>query len=66
MPKRERLALANEMRDYVGKYFSVEYVRKSILKQNEREIEDMDKAIRKEIEDGIIASPTAQNVDQDI
>jgi len=63
---RERLALANEMRDYVGKYFSVEYVRKSILKQNEREIEDMDKAIRKEIEDGIIASPTAQNVDQDI
>ena len=63
---RERLALANEMRDYVGKYFSVEYVRKSILKQNEREIEDMDKAIKKEIEDGIIASPTSQNVDQDL
>jgi hypothetical protein len=63
---RERLNLANEMRDYVGKYFSVEYVRKNILKQNEREIEDMDNQIRKEIEDGIIASPTSQNVDQDI
>jgi hypothetical protein len=25
---RERLALANEMRDYVGKFFSVEYIRK--------------------------------------
>ncbi len=63
---RERLALANEMRDYVGKYFSVEYVRKNILKQNEREIEDMDNQIKKEIDDGIIASPTAQNSDQEI
>jgi len=63
---RERLNLANEMRDYVGKYFSVEYVRKNILKQNEREIEDMDNQIKKEIDDGIIASPTSQNVDQDI
>jgi len=63
---RERLALANEMRDYVGKYFSVAYVRKNILKQNEREIEDMDNQIKKEIDDGIIASPTAQNSDQEI
>ena len=60
---RERLALANEMRDYIGKYFSVEYVRKNVLKQNEREIEDMDKQIKKEIDDGIIASPTAQSSD---
>jgi hypothetical protein len=62
---RERLALANEMRDYIGKFFSVEYVRKSVLKQNEREIEDMDKQIKKEIDDGIIASPTAQSTDID-
>src|SRR6056300_461538 len=60
---RERLALANEMRDYIGKFFSVEYVRKNVLKQNEREIEDMDKQIKKEIDDGIIASPTAQSSD---
>ena len=62
---RERLALANEMRDYIGKYFSVEYVRKNVLKQNNREIEDMDKQIKKEIDDGIIASPTAQSSDID-
>ena len=62
---RERLALANEMRDYIGKFFSVEYVRKNVLKQNEREIEDMDKQIKKEIDDGIIASPTAQSTDVD-
>jgi len=54
----ERLRLANEMRDYVGKYFSVEYVRKNVLKQNEREIEDIDNQIKKEIDDGIISAPT--------
>ncbi len=62
----ERIRVADAMRDYVGKYFSVEYVRKNILKQNEREIEDMDNQIKKEIDDGIIASPTAQNSDQEI
>ena len=51
---RERLQLANEMRDYIGKFYSVEYVRKNILKQNEREIEDIDNQIKKEIDDGII------------
>jgi hypothetical protein len=60
---RERLQLANEMRDYIGKFFSVEYVRKNVLKQNEREIEEMDAQIKKEIDDGIIASPTAQSTD---
>ena len=57
---RERLALANEMRDYVGKFFSVDYIRKNVLKQNEREIEEMDKQIKKEIDDGIIQNPMAQ------
>ena len=54
---RERVALANEMRDYIGKFFSVDYVRKTVLKQNTREIEEMDKQIKKEIEDGIIQNP---------
>jgi hypothetical protein len=58
--QRERLALANEMRDYVGKFYSVNYIRKNILKQNDREIEKMDKEIKQEIDDGIIQSPMAQ------
>ena len=57
---RERLALANEMREYVGKFYSVNYIRKNVLKQNEREIEAMDNEIKKEIDDGIIQSPMAQ------
>ena len=62
---RERLALANEMRDYIGKFFSVDYVRKHVLKQNEREIENMDKQIKKEIKDGIIQDPMAQVTNSD-
>ncbi len=50
---------ADKMRDYVGKYFSVEYVRKNVLRQTERDIEDIDKQIKKEIDDGIIAMPDA-------
>ena len=54
---REKIALANDVRDYVGKYFSVDYVRRNILKQSEREMADIDNQIKKEIDDGIIASP---------
>ena len=48
------------MRDMVGKYFSVEYMRKNVLKQSESEIAEMDKQIKQEIDDGIISSPFAQ------
>ncbi len=54
----ERIRVANEVRDYVGKYYSVEYVRKNILKQSDRDMEDIDKQIKKEIDDGIISAPT--------
>ena len=57
---RERIQLVNEMRDMVGKYFSVEYMRKNVLKQSETEIAEMDKQIKQEIDDGIISSPFAQ------
>ena len=59
---RERLQLASEMRDYIGKFFSVEFVRKNVLKQSDREIEDMDNQIKKEIDDGIISSPETQTI----
>ena len=49
------------MRDYIGKYYSIEYVRKHVLKQNEREIEDIDKQIKQEVDDGIIAEPSTDN-----
>jgi len=62
---RERLQLANEMRDYIGKFYSLKYVRKNVLKQNEKEIEEMDNQIRQEIKDGLIDSPTSQTSDME-
>ena len=46
--EQERLQLHfNEMRDYIGKFYSLRYVRKNVLKQNEREIEEMDRSNKK-------------------
>ena len=62
---RERLALANEMREYIGKFYSVNYIRKNVLKQSDREIEEMDKQIKKEIRDNVIQDPMAQVTNND-
>ena len=45
---KERLVLLQTMENYIGKYFSNRYIRKNILKQTDREIEDLDKEITKE------------------
>lgn len=39
---RERVQTARDMDDYVGKYFSVDYIRKNILMQSEDEIQEID------------------------
>ena len=61
----ERLRVADSVRDYVGKYYSVEYVRKNILKQSQRDIEDINKQIKKEIDTGIISAPSEDIPDSD-
>ena len=53
---RERLSLAQEVSPYVGKYYSVEYVRKNILQQTDEDILEIDGQIASEIKQGIIAS----------
>ena len=53
---RERLSLAQEVSPYVGKYYSVEYVRKNILQQTDEDIIEIDGQIANEIRQGIIAS----------
>ena len=62
----ERLRVADSMRDYVGKYFSVEFVRKNVLRQTDRDISDIDKQIKKEIDDGIIAMPDSGEYTREI
>ena len=45
---KERVALADGLEKYVGKYFSQEYIRKFVFKQSEKEIKDLDRQIDKE------------------
>ena len=47
---KERVGLVQLMEPYIGKYFSNEYIRRKILKQNEIDIKDDDKQIEKEKE----------------
>jgi hypothetical protein len=56
---RDRIALVAEMRDMIGKFYSVEYIRKNVLKQSESEIQEMDKQIKQEIDNNIIQDPYA-------
>ena len=45
---RERVNTLRELDEFVGKYYSVDWVRKNILKQNDENIEDIDKQIEDE------------------
>jgi hypothetical protein len=48
---RDRVALLRDMDEYVGKYYSHEYVRQYILQQNESEMKDIDSQIKDEKND---------------
>ena len=57
----DRLALVNQMDIYVGKYFSIDYIRRQILKQTEVEIAEIDKQIDEEVAEGLIPDPAMMN-----
>ena len=59
----ERLNSVGLMEPYIGKYFSVEYIRKQVLQFTDEEIEEMDLQIENEQKLGIIQDPT-QMMDQ--
>ena len=50
---RERLDALGSASEYVGKYFSNEYVRKYILRQTEEDIKEIDAQIEQEKADGV-------------
>jgi hypothetical protein len=47
----ERLRLMGEVEQYIGKFYSLDWVRKNVLQMSEEEIRDMDKAIKREESD---------------
>ena len=63
---RERLSLANEVGPYIGKFYSVEYVRKYVLRQSDEDIIEIDNQIANEIKSGIIAHPEGESMKDDV
>ena len=55
--RNERMNEVNQMDPYVGKYFSLDYVRRQVLKQTDVEIKEIDKQIEQEMADGLIMDP---------
>ena len=55
----ERLGTLATIEPYIGKYYSVDYVRRKVLRQTDQEILEIDEQIEKEIKDGIIPDPNA-------
>ena len=55
----ERLGTLASIEPYIGKYYSVDYVRRKILRQTDQEIIDIDNQIEEEISDGIIPDPNS-------
>ena len=53
----QRINLATQMDAFVGKYFSIEYIRKEILEQSEKEYREIDKQMQKEIDKGLALDP---------
>jgi len=50
---KERMEVLREVNEYIGRYYSIEWVRKNILKQTEDEISDMDKEMKDEKAKGL-------------
>jgi len=53
----ERMALLAQMDPFAGKYFSIEYLRRQILRQTDNEFNEIDKQIGSEIADGKLIDP---------
>jgi hypothetical protein len=56
----ERMNLLGSMNEHIGKYYSIEWIRKHILHQSEEEIKEMDKEIQGEREKGLITTGTEE------
>lgn len=57
---RDRMALVREVNDFVGKYYSNEWVRRNILKQSDDEMEEIDKQILDELKNPVYNPPEEQ------
>jgi hypothetical protein len=57
----QRMNLVTQMDPFVGKYFSIEHIRREILQQKETEYKEIDKQMKGEIDNGLVMSPADMN-----
>ncbi len=57
----QRMMTVSQMDPFVGKYFSVEYIRRHILNQKDTEYKDIDKQMKAEIASGLSLDPAETN-----
>ena len=57
----QRIGLVTQMDAFVGKYYSVDYIRRTILGHKDEEIKEQDKLMSKEIDAGIVMDPADIN-----
>ena len=56
----EKLQILAQMDPYVGKYFSTDYIRKEILGQTEKQMEEIDAEMAGDIKSGMVIDPLDQ------
>ncbi len=57
----QRMMTVSQMDPFVGKYFSVEYIRRHVLNQKDTEYKDIDKQMKAEISSGLSIDPAETN-----
>jgi len=58
----QRMATVTQMDPFVGKYFSIEFIRKQVLQQTEKDYKEIDKQIKTEINSGLVMNPKDVNM----
>jgi len=57
----QRMMTVTQMDPFVGKYFSIEHVRRHVLGQKDADYKEMDQQMNKEIDLGLVMSPADTN-----
>ena len=58
----QRVAVVTQMDPFVGKYFSVEHIRRHVLNQTDKTFSEIDKQMKKEIKSGLAIDPAQTNM----
>ena len=57
----QRMNLVAQMDPFLGKYFSVDYIRRQVLQQSDKDMKEMDKQIAADINSGVAMNPADVN-----